>query len=428
MSRFRSTIILSALLLASAGTAQVLNVPGVDNSTYTGKTMFGYQGWFSHSDAPAPGNYWRHWGELDNTSIESLTVDMYPDLREYGAGELFDTAYTLPDGKPAPIFSSIHPRTVERHMKWVWDYNVDGVFQQRFFADISGEHGRRVCDRVLRNTKAGCDQFGRVFSVMYDGSGWSDAAEAVKKDWMHLVDNVGIFGDSYLHHEGKPLVALWGFTRRGTTPPAALSELIDWFHFKAPEKYRASVKLGVFSSFFRDADYAEALKKAEVISPWYTGQTETRAEYEELCAKAIAPAKKWCDEHGILFVPVIYPGFSWYNLRNGGNPQNRTPRDGGNYYWMQSHLNLELGVEAMYIAMLDEVDECTAMFKTSENASIKEYVYMTMRLTRRTFSQTGLLGAATLFLPGRARGSGIPNNDPQIVNISFVKKRLTIMC
>ena len=138
----------------------------------------------------------------------------------------------------------------------------------------------------------------------------------------------------------------------------------------APEKYRASVKLGVFGSFYKNTDYAEPMKKAEVISPWYVGSTETRAEYEELCIKSIAPAKKWCDEHGILFVPVIYPGFSWYNLRNGGNPHNRTPRDGGKYYWMQSHQNLALGVESMYIAMLDEVDECTAFFKTSENASM----------------------------------------------------------
>jgi hypothetical protein len=348
----------------------VLNVPDVDNSTYTGKTMFGYQGWFSHPDAPAPGDYWRHWGDLSTTNIEPCTIDMLPDLREYGEDEKFDTAYTLPNGQPAQVFSSVHPRTVERHMRWVRDYNIDGVFQQRFLSDIKGDHGRRVCDQIVRNTKAGCDKYGRVFAMMYDGSGSQNVAEAVKKDWIHLVDNVGILGDSYLNHNGRPLVALWGFNRSTTTTPQALSELIDWFHHGAPEKYRASVKLGVFPGFHLNAAYAETMKKAEVLSPWYVGCTETREQYETLRTEMIAPAKKWCEDAGILFVPVIYPGFSWYNLRNGGDPQNRTPRDGGKYYWMQSHMNLELGVESMYLAMLDEVDECTAFFKTVEDSTM----------------------------------------------------------
>jgi hypothetical protein len=356
--------------LASAHAAPVLNVPAADNSTYRGKTMFGYQGWFSHPDAPKPGNYWRHWGTLDTTAIEALTVDMYPDLREYGEDEKFPTAYTLPTGGPAPVFSSVHPRTVERHMKWVRDYNIDGVFQQRFLSDIEGAHGRSVCDQVIRNTKAGCDKFGRVFAIMYDGSGRSNIAEGVKKDWMHLVDNVGIFGDAYLHHNGKPLVALWGFTRSKTTSPEALSGLIDWFHHDAPEKYRASVKLGVFDRFYKNTAYAEALKKADVLSPWYVGRYADRAAYEEFLVESIAPAKAWCDEQEILFVPVLFPGFSWNNLRNGESPKNREPRDGGNFYWMQSHGAVKCGAESVYIAMLDEVDESTAMFKVAENKTM----------------------------------------------------------
>ena len=135
---FHILIFASSIGIISAFASPVLNVPAVDNSTYRGKTMFGYQGWFSHPDAPEPGNFWRHWGTLDTTAIEALTVDMYPDLREYGSDEKFPTAYTLPNGEPAPVFSSVHPRTVERHMKWVRDYNIDGVFQQRFLSDIGG--------------------------------------------------------------------------------------------------------------------------------------------------------------------------------------------------------------------------------------------------------------------------------------------------
>ncbi len=35
---------------------------------------------------------------MSSTDIEDLTVDMYPDLREYCEDEKFDTAYTLPNG------------------------------------------------------------------------------------------------------------------------------------------------------------------------------------------------------------------------------------------------------------------------------------------------------------------------------------------
>jgi hypothetical protein len=348
----------------------VLNVPAVDNSTYRGKTMFGYQGWFSHPDAPEEGAYWRHWGDLSTTKIEGLTVDMYPDLREYGEDEKFDTAYTLPNGEPAPVFSSVHPRTVARHMKWVRDYNIDGVWQQRFINDIRDPNVKRTCDQVIRNTQAGCDQFGRVFAMMYDGSGCSDITEEVKADWMYLVDELDVIGDSYLRHDGRPLVALWGFSRGDTTTPDALNDLIDWFQFKAPEKYRASIKLGVFNNFYEDKEHQDIFKKVEVLSPWYVGRFETPSEYEAFFNDQVVKGKDWCDANDILFVPVIYPGFSWYNLRNGGNPQNRTPRDGGNYYWMQSFASLGIGCETLYLAMLDEVDECTSFFKTSEDASM----------------------------------------------------------
>ena len=48
----------------------------------------------------------------------------------------------------------------------------------------------------------------------------------------------------------------------------------------------------------------------------------------------------------------------------------REPRDGGNFYWMQSYGALKCGAESIYLAMLDEVDESTAFFKVAENKSM----------------------------------------------------------
>ena len=62
-------------------------------------------------------------------------------------------------------------------------------------------------------------------------------------------------------------------------------------------------------------------------------------------------------------MPVIFPGFSWYNLRRGRTPFNQIPRRGGNFLWRQSYNALSAGVNMVYIAMYDEVDEGTAMYK-----------------------------------------------------------------
>ena len=50
--------------------------------------------------------------------------------------------------------------------------------------------------------------------------------------------------------------------------------------------------------------------------------------------------------------------------------QNKIPRRGGAFFWMQVHGALNMKVESLYIAMFDEVDEATAMFKTAEDSSM----------------------------------------------------------
>jgi hypothetical protein len=61
----------------------------VDPATLDGKVLFGYQGWFNCAGDGAPENSWRSWAR-GTPSPETLTIDMYPDLRE------FDPADRLP--------------------------------------------------------------------------------------------------------------------------------------------------------------------------------------------------------------------------------------------------------------------------------------------------------------------------------------------
>ena len=49
----------------------------------------------------------------------------------------------------------------------------------------------------------GCENYGRVFAIMYDGV--ANRVEEIKADWMHLVDDIGVTrSDRYLNHRGFP--------------------------------------------------------------------------------------------------------------------------------------------------------------------------------------------------------------------------------
>ena len=68
---------------------------------------------------------------------------------------------------------------------------------------------------------------------------------------------------------------------------------------------------------------------------------------------------------GVNYLPVIYPGFGWTNLQGPKAAKDDLPRLGGEFFWRQFSTAADLGVEMAYVAMFDEVDEATAIFKVS---------------------------------------------------------------
>ena len=72
---------------------------------------------------------------------------------------------------------------------------------------------------------------------------------------------------------------------------------------------------------------------------------------------------QWCQENNKEYLPVIFPGFSWYNMHNGERKLNQIPRQKGNFLWRQACMAKEAGATMLYQAMFDEVDEATAIFK-----------------------------------------------------------------
>lgn len=342
----------------------------VDASTLNNKVMAGYQGWFMTSNDGSGAN-WRHWAPSTPTA-SNVTFEMWPDLREYAASELTATSFKYANGTTAGLYSAYNASTVERHVKWMQDYGIDGVFVQRFIGEAVNM--RSVRDKVLQNVRLASEKHGRIFANMYDISGGnaSTLVSDIKNDWMHLVDDLTVTSSSrYARHNGLPVVSIWGFgfsDRPGTA--AQLTELMQWFKSGAAAKYRASVKLGIDPNWrSHSSAWQSAYKSAAIVSPWSVGRYADDSGADNFRSSKIAPDLAALSGTGAAYMPVVWPGFSWNNLQKGTSPFNQVPRRGGRFFWHQAYNAISAGSKMVYVAMFDEVDEGTAMFKIAENAS-----------------------------------------------------------
>lgn len=362
----------------SNGTNQVvLNASGqrlffqlgaaVDMSTMNRKLMMGYQGWFSAPGDGSAQNSWVHWFGNNTPTADNANFDFWPDTSELDADELFNTSMTYSNGQPAKLYSAYKQKTVVRHFKWMADNNLDGVFFQRFLSDIGGGNILALRNQVAVNVRVGAETYGRTFAIMYDISGYptNTLVSKLTNDWLYLVNTQKVTNSpSYLHHRGKPVVAIWGFgfSGRSDTPQQA-QQAIDWF------KAAGCTVMGGLPTHWRtlnsdaqtNAAWASAFRSFDVISPWSVGRYGNITEVDNFRVNQIVPDLADCTSHGIDYLPVIFPGFSWTNL-NGG-PFNQIPRNGGTFYWRQAYNAVRSGCTMVYGAMFDEVDEGTAMYK-----------------------------------------------------------------
>jgi len=360
------TLFLS-LILCKNGFAQDI----VDPSTLDNKIMAGYQGWFGAA-GDGSGYGWIHWssgGAAPNAN--NISFDMWPDLREYDADELYATDFVYSDLSNAGLFSSYNPKTVDRHVLWMKEYGIDGVFVQRFISSALGRTDQR--DTVLQNVRNAAENHGRVFANMYDLSGGKETVvEDVKNDWMHIVDDLKITeSPNHLHHNGRPVLSIWGInvgnTKENLTSSMA-AELIQWLTHDAPEKYLVTLMAGVNDDWrTQDPEWQAVYDSLDVISPWAVGRYGDINGADNFRNNKIEPDLANTLSRNLDYMPVIFPGFSWYNLY--GEKFNHHKRNGGTFYWRQMFNAIDAGCNMVYIAMYDEVDEGTAIFKTAENAS-----------------------------------------------------------
>jgi hypothetical protein len=342
---------------------------GVDATTMNHKLLMGYQGWFGCPDDGSAADQWWHWFHDQTATATNANMDFLPDVSELSSNELFDTGMTYPDGSPVPLYSAAVQQTVIRHFQWMQENQLDGVFLQRFETDLADPAFFSFRNQVTENVRMGAETHGRVFAIMYDVSGeaTNTLVSDLTNDWVYMVNVLHITNSPrYLHHEGKPVVAIWGFGfNDGNHPgtPQQAQAVINWF------KSQGVTVMGGVPTYWRtltndsytNAAWTPVYLSFNVLSPWSVGRYGNNPGADGYTTTITVPDLAECKSNGIDYMPVVFPGFSWYN-ENGG-PLNQIPRNGGSFYWEQVYDDVHAGCNMIYGAMFDEVNEGTAMYK-----------------------------------------------------------------
>ena len=342
---------------------------GVDATTMYGKLLMGYQGWFAcPNDGSAP-NQWWHWFHNQTPTAANVNTDFLPDTSEATSNELFNTQMTYTNGSPVQFDSSANAATVLRHFRWMQENQLDGVFLQRFLSDLSSPQFFSFRNQVTSNVRAGAEAYGRVFAIMYDVSGQSTntLVNNITNDWLYLVNTMHITNSTrYLWHKGKPVVTIWGFGFNDgghLASPQQAQTVINWF------KSHGVTVMGGVPTYWRtlqndaytNTAWTPVYLSFDVISPWAVGRFGNNPGADNYTANITIPDFAECKTNAIDYMPVVFPGFSWFN-ENGG-PLNQIPRNGGSFYWRQVYDAVHAGCNMIYGAMFDEVNEGTAMYK-----------------------------------------------------------------
>jgi len=236
---------------------------------------------------------------------------------------------------------------------------------QRFVAGVEEPES----SRVLGYARAAANRTGRVFAVEYDMTGTPPEKlfDLITNDWKRLVDEMKITADPrYLHHDGRPVLAVWGFFS-DRFEAALANGIIDFF--KQDKRYRVTLIGGCQWPWReeKNAAWAKVFRRFDVISPWNVGNCVP------LGGRLQAKTEQWPGDliearrAGMLFMPVVFPGFSWDNLQRKPAGTTAVPRRGGRFLWEQFHELARRKVDTVYVAMFDEVDEGTAVFKVTSS-------------------------------------------------------------
>ncbi|NHE58700.1 glycoside hydrolase family 71/99-like protein [Cyclobacterium plantarum] len=341
--------------------------------------MAGYQGWFA-AEGDGSDRGWYHYQRAGKFEPGFSTIDFWPEVKEYS--QTYETAFRHQDGSPAFVYSPYDEESVDLHFKWMKDYGIDGVHVQRFVVEIKegNAKGKRHFNKVLSNALKAAKKYDRAISVMYDLSGSTPEDVAyLKQDWEALQAEFNLFDNeenpTYVRHNGKPLVTIWGvgFNDNRKYTIEDVGRLVE--QLKGPEN-KVSIMLGVpyyWRTLNRDTTPSTALhdliKKVDVIMPWAVGRYNSES-YANTAGGVLSADMQWCKNNNVDYIPLAFPGFTWGNLRSDPDLYDQIPRNEGEFLWKQVAGAKQAGASSLYVAMFDEVDEGTAIFKCLKKGEV----------------------------------------------------------
>jgi hypothetical protein len=253
------------------------------------------------------------------------------------------------------------------------EYGLKGCFLQRQQLNIHNPATLEQMDRKAMHVRRACEKYGIKFCMMpcnndksVSGSG-QEYIDNIIADWKHCVDDLKITeSPMYMHQNGKPVIGFWGlgFVNRQMTPEQA-TQILDFFQQPSESKYRVYVMGGVPNDWRTKTKegFMPVYERLDMISPW---RPIFYDPYNQVWLDRMAGDKAFCDARGIDYNPTVSPGASVAYQNFDPTLRNKNPRDGGKYLWKQVYEVCKLNNKFMYVAMFDEIDEGTAMYKMAE--------------------------------------------------------------
>jgi YD repeat-containing protein len=260
---------------------------------------------------------------------------------------------------------------------------IDGVWVSEFESHLPG--GSSASDypyvlKTLNNIRAAATSTGRTWAFMYDTSGQptSTMAAGIETQWENMVNSGYTSDPRYLHMNGLPVIMLYGFfpndTNHNLGNPTYGNPLIQFFQ---AGKYQAFVVgSGAWNWTTGDSAFQDMLFTLGAYIPWNVGHvfTATNGNIEAQTSTWASDAATF-KTHNVKYIPLVFPGTS----AAGPPVTNPTaPRRDGYFLWEQYVAASTVGgLNSVFVAMYDEVNEGTAIMPISNTPPAQSPAFYT---------------------------------------------------